>query len=406
MVWRPDCASVASARAMESRISLTPDSTAERAMKSALNASAINRAKVVLPTPGGPHRIIECGLPVANATASGLPGARRWRCPMTSPTVRGRNRSASGAAGLATVKRSASTQVPLSCHAVAAQLPLSCAQLPITSAPGGGANRKSAGSSAGLRSNLSKATRVSCPGERARMCRWKPVPHVPTWPQRLVGTSPCRCARRRRTPSVGRCRRLRPRSQTQSPAPLQQRPRLDTGTSRRFALARRYQNLAIAVGLHGRDHPGALHLLDQTRCPVVADAQMALHQRYRGPPRLQHYRHRLVIHRVGLRATRVDADAILAAAFGARFEDAVQILGTALRLKVFDHAVDFGVGDKRSVHALRVAGARRKVEHVALAKQRLGTHLLEDRPLFDLARHLDCNARRNTALDDPGYDVD
>jgi hypothetical protein len=48
---------------------------------------AISRASVVLPTPGGPHRIIECGLPDANATASGLPGASRCRWPMTSSIV-------------------------------------------------------------------------------------------------------------------------------------------------------------------------------------------------------------------------------------------------------------------------------------------------------------------------------
>ena len=57
-------------------------------MNSALNASAIRRASVVLPTPGGPHRIIECSLPDANATASGLPGASRWRWPITSSMVR------------------------------------------------------------------------------------------------------------------------------------------------------------------------------------------------------------------------------------------------------------------------------------------------------------------------------
>ena len=56
-------------------------------MNSALNASAISRASVVLPTPGGPHRIIECGLPAANATASGLPGASRCRWPITSSIV-------------------------------------------------------------------------------------------------------------------------------------------------------------------------------------------------------------------------------------------------------------------------------------------------------------------------------
>ena len=84
-----DCASVASARATASRMSLTPESTADSAMNSALNASAISRASVVLPTPGGPHRIIECGLPDANATASGLPGASRCRWPTTSSMVAG-----------------------------------------------------------------------------------------------------------------------------------------------------------------------------------------------------------------------------------------------------------------------------------------------------------------------------
>src|SRR5689334_7083657 len=92
-------------------MSLTPASTAEIAMKSALNASAISRASVVLPTPGGPHRIIECGLPAANATASGLPGASRWRCPMTSSILFGRNRSASGVSGPASpAKRSGSAR--------------------------------------------------------------------------------------------------------------------------------------------------------------------------------------------------------------------------------------------------------------------------------------------------------
>src|SRR5215831_14239848 len=71
-------------------MSLTPASTAAMAMKSALKASAISRARVVLPEPGGPQRIIECDLPDANATAS----------------VFGRSRSASGVAGFSTANRS------------------------------------------------------------------------------------------------------------------------------------------------------------------------------------------------------------------------------------------------------------------------------------------------------------
>ena len=73
---------------------------------------------------------------------------------------------------------------------------------------------------------------------------------------------------------------------------------------------------------------------------------------------------------------------------------------------MFDHAVDFGVGDKRPVHALRMPGAWRKVEHVALAEQRLGTHLIEDGARIDLARHLERNARWNIGLDQAGDDID
>src|ERR1043165_8047887 len=92
-------------------MSLTPASTAEMAMKSAWNASAMSRASVVLPDPGGPHRIIECGLPEAKATASGFPGSSRWRCAMTAPSVFGRKRSASGVAGFSTAKRSVADDI-------------------------------------------------------------------------------------------------------------------------------------------------------------------------------------------------------------------------------------------------------------------------------------------------------
>src|SRR2546425_3987378 len=111
IVCLPDCASVASARATASRMSLTPARTAEMAMKSALKASAISRASEVFPDPGGPHRIIECGLPDANATASGLPGPNRWRWPTTSSIVFGRSRSASGGAGVASGNRSVADDI-------------------------------------------------------------------------------------------------------------------------------------------------------------------------------------------------------------------------------------------------------------------------------------------------------
>ena len=68
------------------------------AMNWASKASAISRASVVLPTPGGPQRIIECSRPDSKATRSGLPGPSRCCWPITSSSVFGRSRSASGAA--------------------------------------------------------------------------------------------------------------------------------------------------------------------------------------------------------------------------------------------------------------------------------------------------------------------
>ena len=69
-------------------------------MNSRSNAFAESRAKVVLPTPGGPHKIMECGLPEANARLSGLPRANKWVCPITSSIVFGRNASANGGGGV------------------------------------------------------------------------------------------------------------------------------------------------------------------------------------------------------------------------------------------------------------------------------------------------------------------
>ncbi len=66
-------------------------------MNSALKALAMRRASVVLPTPGGPHRIIEWGLPARRATRMGLPSASRCCWPTISSMVFGRRRSASGA---------------------------------------------------------------------------------------------------------------------------------------------------------------------------------------------------------------------------------------------------------------------------------------------------------------------
>ena len=96
MVCRP-CAFQICACSTTSRISFTPDKTAESATNWASKECATSRASVVLPTPGGPQKIMECMRRWANATASGWPSPSRCFCPMTSDRFCGRRRSASGA---------------------------------------------------------------------------------------------------------------------------------------------------------------------------------------------------------------------------------------------------------------------------------------------------------------------
>src|SRR5207249_9072222 len=106
MVRFPDVASASSARRTASLMSLTPENTAESAMNCASNASAIKRARVVLPTPGVPHRIIECGLPESKARRRGLPGPRRCSCPTNLSSDLGRRASAIGGTGAGAGNRS------------------------------------------------------------------------------------------------------------------------------------------------------------------------------------------------------------------------------------------------------------------------------------------------------------
>ena len=79
-----------------SRMSFTPPSTALMVMNCASKASAISRAMVVLPVPGGPHRMQLCGWPDSKAMRSGMPSPSRCCWPITSPSDFGRRRSASG----------------------------------------------------------------------------------------------------------------------------------------------------------------------------------------------------------------------------------------------------------------------------------------------------------------------
>ena len=90
------------ARAMTARRSATPLMTADRVEYGASTWSAISRASVVLPTPGGPHRIIDTRVPRSSIRRSAprSPMSASW--PTTSARFAGRIRAASGACGRGT----------------------------------------------------------------------------------------------------------------------------------------------------------------------------------------------------------------------------------------------------------------------------------------------------------------
>ena len=71
-----------------------------------------------------------------------------------------------------------------------------------------------------------------------------------------------------------------------------------------------------------------------------------------------------------------------------------------------DDLVHFVIVDERAVHALGRRGAGRQIEHVAVAEQRFGAALVEDRARIDLARHLERDARRDVRLDQARDHVD
>ena len=77
MVRRPSRRRAASASAITALMSLMPASTALKATKCACVVAASMRARVVLPVPGGPQRMIDCSASRSMASRSGLPGATR-----------------------------------------------------------------------------------------------------------------------------------------------------------------------------------------------------------------------------------------------------------------------------------------------------------------------------------------
>jgi len=73
------------------------------------------------------------------------------------------------------------------------------------------------------------------------------------------------------------------------------RASVKTASSRRLL----NEDLAIAVGRHRRDQPRALHVFDEARGAVVADAKVALHEGDRGTAVLQDDLDGLVVEGIG-----------------------------------------------------------------------------------------------------------
>ncbi|SKO52086.1 Uncharacterised protein [Mycobacteroides abscessus subsp. massiliense] len=73
--------------------------------------------------------------------------------------------------------------------------------------------------------------------------------------------------------------------------------------------------------------------------------------------------------------------------------------------QVFHYAVYFIIGCECAVYALRIAGAGRQEQHIALAEQVFRTHLVENRATVDFAGHLEGNACRNIGFNQAGNDI-
>ena len=95
-------------------------------MNCASKASAIRRAMVVLPVPGGPHRMQLCGWPDSKAMRNGMPSPSRCCWPTTSASACGRSRSASGTCGWPRVDGERVAMMPILETPVGPDVPQGC----------------------------------------------------------------------------------------------------------------------------------------------------------------------------------------------------------------------------------------------------------------------------------------
>ena len=96
---------------------------------------------------------------------------------------------------------------------------------------------------------------------------------------------------------------------------------------------------------------------------------MALHQRNRGAAVFQDHLDGLVVERIalGLAAPLTGLAAFLIIA-GRAIEDVRNVFRCAARLQLLDDAMHLVIRHEGAMHARRITGARRQVEHVAHAE--------------------------------------
>src|SRR6476659_2007369 len=168
-----------------------------------------------------------------------------------------------------------------------------------------------------------------------------------------------------------------------------------------------HQNFALAGVVGLADHPFLFHALHERSRPVVADLQAALNVAGRGLAIAQDDLHGLLVEITALRLAHAggieDRIAVLVLLLGRG--DGFEILWRALRLEVPDDLFDLLVGAKRAVNTAD-ASAAGHVEHVALAKELLGTLLAQNGAAVDLGSDLERDAGRKIRLDRAGDDVD
>src|SRR5699024_10354638 len=136
------------------------------------------------------------------------------------------------------------------------------------------------------------------------------------------------------------------------------------------------QYFAATAALHRADETGVLHLLDEPRGAVVADTQAPLHVGNGSLAGFGDNGDRLIVERIIFNIVTVAG-----AAFGvdaAAVQNFVDVLRLGNLFQVLDDLMYFVVVDKGAVHAIGEAGARRQIQHVAMAQQGFRALLVED----------------------------